>query len=583
MNAEALFRQGSDLARAGQWAAAAERFAAAVQADPRSVPALASLGNAYRALGRHREAIDALIRANQLAPDSAAVLNNLGMAFKAAGDLEQAKTALQQACLRGPDLPEPLNNLANLFRDLGDLDRAEKCLRRAIALRPDNPTLYNNLGSTLERQGRVAESIDEYRRAIAFPNADPRIHGNLLYMMHFDPRFGPAELAQAHEQWRLRHAAALEALPVRHAPRRPREGRKLKVGYVSPDFRSHAVGRFMLPLLKHHDRGRFEVHCFSNFHGVPDAMTAALRSVSDAWHDIFPLPDDDAATLVAREGIDVLVDLTMHMAGNRMALFARRPAPVQITYLAYCGSTGLKSVGFRLSDPHLDPPGAERQYTERTIRLPDTYWCYEPSTDRPASSLPAEKNGFVTFGCLNNFNKISPPARAAWAEILKATPSSRLLLHAGEGAHRDRFRAELASAGVDPSRIDFENYAPLADYYALYDRVDLALDPFPYAGGTTTCDAAWMGVPTVTLAGRTAVGRGGTSILANLGLADWIARDVNDYVSLARTYATDLTQLSGIRAALRNQMQSSPLTDAPRFASQFERAIETAWEADPVS
>jgi protein O-GlcNAc transferase len=273
------------------------------------------------------------------------------------------------------------------------------------------------------------------------------------------------------------------------------------------------------------------------------------------------------------------VDLTMHMAGSRLLAFARRPAPVQVTYLAYCGTTGLDAINYRLTDPYLDPPGAEEgAYAEESVRLPETYWCYRPMAEAPAvGELPALRAGHVTFGCVNHFCKASVPALETWAALLRAVPGSRLLLHAEPGAHRQRVRDLFTGYGVAPERVEFSGLVSLPAYFELYRQLDIALDPFPFGGGTTSCDALWMGVPLVTLAGRTAVGRSGASILSNLGLPRLIAQDAEQYVRIAADLAADVKQLAELRAALRDRMLASPLMDAPRLARHVEAAYRAVW------
>ena len=256
-------------------------------------------------------------------------------------------------------------------------------------------------------------------------------------------------------------------------------------------------------------------------------MTDRCRAHADVWRDVLGLSDEQVADTIRQDRIDILVDLTMHMANNRLLVFARKPAPVQVTYLAYCGTTGLGTMDYRLTDPYLDPPGQdERFYCEQSVRLPETYWCYRPPIETPpVNALPALEAGHVSFGCLNNFCKVTPPALAAWSRLLQAVPGSRLLLHAHAGSHRDRVRGFLAEQGISAERLAFVDFLPTAEYFGVYQRIDVALDPFPYGGGTTTCDALWMGVPVVSLAGQTAVGRGGVSILSNLGLPELVACD----------------------------------------------------------
>jgi predicted O-linked N-acetylglucosamine transferase (SPINDLY family) len=355
--------------------------------------------------------------------------------------------------------------------------------------------------------------------------------------------------------------------------------RRLRIGYVSPDFRSHPVGTFLLPLLESHDHQGFEIFCYSSVR-VPDAITARCRAQADVWRDALGMSDEQLAGAIRDDRIDVLVDLTMHMADNRLLVFARKPAPVQVTYLAYCGTTGLAAMDYRLTDPYLDPPGRDEPfYCERSVRLPETYWCYRPVIETsPAETLPASGTGQIVFGSLNNFCKVSDASLAAWSRLLQAVPGSRLLLHAHAGSHRQRVCTLLAGQGVAAERLELIDFLPAGDYFDVYRRIDVALDPFPYGGGTTTCDALWMGVPVVSLAGATAVGRGGLSILSNVGLPDLVARDPGEYVEIAARLAGDLPRLRELRAALRDRMRKSPLMDAPRFARNVEAAYRRMWK-----
>ena len=281
----------------------------------------------------------------------------------------------------------------------------------------------------------------------------------------------------------------------------------------------------------------------------------------------------------AEDQVDILVDLTMHLGNSRLPAFARKPAPVQATYLAYCGTTGLSAIDYRLTDPYLDPPGHDPAiYTEQSVHLPETYWCYRPAIDTPpVAPPPAAHCGYITFGCLNNFCKASAPALTAWARILRELPGSRLLLHAHPGPHRDRVAEFFEREGVARQRIEFLEFLPLAEFYRVHERIDVVLDPFPYGGGTTTCDALWMGVPVVSLAGHTAVGRGGLSILSNLGLAALVAADVEGYINLAVALARDPARLGALRNTLRARMQASPLMNTPRFARNVEACYRRMW------
>jgi protein O-GlcNAc transferase len=392
--------------------------------------------------------------------------------------------------------------------------------------------------------------------------------------MHFHPGYDAQALLAAHREWARQYADPLAAGIGPHANDRAPD-RPLRIGYVSPDFRTHPVGRFVAPLLESHSAS-VSVYCYSSV-SVPDETTERCRAVS-VWCDARNFSDRQLADQIREDGIDILVDLSMHVIGNRLLTFARKPAPVQVTYLAYCGTTGLGTMDYRLTDGYFDPPGTDDDYTERSIRLPHSYWCYEAPENSPyVGPLPARRNGFVTFGCLNNFAKVSVPTLEAWARVLQAVPGSRLLIHAQEGTHRDRVRIFFSHAGVDPDRVQFVKGMPLLDYLHLHNLIDIALDPFPYAGGTTTLDALWMGVPVVTLAGRTAVGRGGVSILSNVGLPELIARTPDEYVDIAALLAADQARLVALRGGLRPCLRASPVMNAAGFARDLEAAYREMW------
>nr|MBA2707372.1 hypothetical protein [Gemmatimonadaceae bacterium] len=326
------------------------------------------------------------------------------------------------------------------------------------------------------------------------------------------------------------------------------------------------------------DREHFEVICYS---GVPspDRLTERMRPLADQWRSTIGVSDDALAQQIRADSIDVLVDLTLHSADNRMLAFARKPAPVQISYLGYPGTTGLAAMDWRLTDPYLDPPQNDALYVEKSLRLPRTYWCYlAPDGVPDVGPLRAWRSGLVTYGCLNNFSKLNDRVLACWARILASVAGSRLLLHAGEGSHRTRVQEMFAAHGVSVERIEFVGKVPYGEYFAAYGRIDVGLDPFPYTGGTTTCDALWMGVPVVTLAGESAVQRGGVSLLTSANLHEWIASDENRYVDLATKAAGDLKAIEKLRGSMRDRLRASVLTDAATFAADVEEAYRFAWK-----
>ncbi len=328
-----------------------------------------------------------------------------------------------------------------------------------------------------------------------------------------------------------------------------------------------------------HNHERFNVYCYSHAPRV-DGVTDLIRRHASQWRNTSGLSDERAAQLIREDQIDILVDLTMHMSRNRMLLFSRKPAPVQVTYLAYCSTTGLDTIDYRFTDPHLDPAGSDDSiYSERSIRLPETYWCYQLDEHSPdAGPSPAKRNGDITFGCLNNFCKVSPQALDVWIEILRENPKSRLILHAHEGSHRQRMRDLLKIRGIDPQRLQFLGWVAYYDYLKQYQQIDIALDPFPCNGGTTTCNALWMGVPVITFSGKTAVGRGGVSVLRNVGLTELIAESIQRYVQIASELASNPARLSELREGMRNRMRASLLMDSSRFARNVEAAYRQMWQ-----
>jgi len=551
------------------------RQAIALQAD--LAAAYNNLGNALCGLGRLREAVGAYREALRLQPDSADACTNLGCALKNLGEVAEAIACHRRAVELAPGFAAAHSNLGRALQADGRLDEAVQCYAEALRLRPEFPEALVNLGNACKDQGRLDDALDCYGRAMQIQPGFVAAHSNLLYTLLFHPEADAVAICQAHRAWSRRHASALAGEIRPHGNDRSPD-RRLRVGYVSPDFRHHAVGQFLLPLLETHDHRQLEVFCYSSVQR-PDATTARCQAASDAWREASGLSDAELAELIRQDRIDILVDLTLHMEGSRLLVFARRPAPVQVTYLGYCGTTGLDMVDYRFSDPYMDPADTDPPiYAETTIRLPETYWCYRPIFEAPPPNVrsPSDHGG-VTFGCLNNFCKVSRPAIDAWCRLLCAVPQSRLLLHAHPGSHRDRLKAIAAEHSIEPGRIEFSGYLPTADYFGLYQQIDVALDPFPYCGGTTTCDALWMGVPVVTLAGRTAVGRGGVSILSSMGLTELIAQDADAYVRVAAGLARDLPRLAKLRSTLRERMLASPLTDAPRFARHVEGAFRQMW------
>jgi predicted O-linked N-acetylglucosamine transferase (SPINDLY family) len=554
--------------------------ALAVAVDPDSPAAYNNLGNRLKAAGRLDEAIAAYQSALARRPDGAEIHNNLGNARAAQGQFEEAIAAYEAAIALKPGLAEAYNNLGNALHCRDRLDEAAAAYCQAHARQPGYAEAHSNLGNVLRDQGRLDAALDCYRSAIALrPDLLPAVD-NLLVNMHFHPDYDARAVLAEHRAWARRFAEPLAGAIRPHANDRT-PGRRLKVGILSADLREHPVGQSLVPLLTHHDRRRFELVGFCDLKPSQcDAATEQLRALADAWQPVAGLSDAELAKRIRADRVDILIDLTLHTEGNRMLVFARKPAPVQVTMLGPPVTTGLAAMDYRLTDPYLDPPGAiDGDYTEKSIRLPHCFWCYAPpAAVPPVGALPAAQNGFVTFGCLNQFVKVSPLALNLWIEILARLPGSRLVLQAPPGSHRDTVRARFAERGIANNRIDFVELAPQRADFERLGGLDVSLDPFPFNGHTSTLNSLWMGVPVVTLAGRAAVGRGGVSILTNVGLPELIAGTPEQYVAIALHWASDLPKLAALRAGLRQRMKASPLTDGRQFTADVEAAFGDIWE-----
>jgi predicted O-linked N-acetylglucosamine transferase (SPINDLY family) len=575
--ADAHNNLGIALATKGRMDEAIAVYQRAIQIKPDYAETQYNLGNALQYTGQLDAAIAAFGQAIRLKPDNIDAYNNLGNALRSIGQLEESVAAYRHAIRIKPDCAEAHSNLGLALKDTGQLDDAIAACRQAIRLKADFSEAYNNLGFALMDTGRLDEAIAAYRQAIRLKPDNIAAHDNLVFTVHFHPGSDGKTIREELRQWNDRHAEPLRKLIQPHNNNRDPD-RRLRIGYVSADFLQHAVGRNLLPLLREHDHRQMEIFCYSDV-ARPDALTDQLRQHTDAWRSIVGMPDSQAADLIRGDRIDILVDLALYSAKNRLLMFAHKPAPVQVTYLGYCSSSGMNAMDYRKSDPYLDPSDSDLSvYSERTIRLAETYWCYGVTDPTPEPSPPpAAAMGYITFGCLNHFAKASPPALDLWAEILRILPTSRLIVHSQAGTHLDAVRERFAVHDVSPDRLEFLGRQPRPQYLQTYSRIDIALDPFPWGGGITTCDALWMGVPVVSLVGQTAVGRGGASILANIGLPELIARTPEQYIQIATDLARDLPRLVELRRTLRARTQGSPLMDAPRFARNVEAAYHQMW------
>lgn len=561
----------------GRYEEAVAAYLGLLQCSPTYAEGYHALGIACARLGQCDRALAAYESALRLKPAYPAALNNQGAALRETGQLMRAIESYRRALLLDPNLPEAHYNLGNALKEVGQIDEARRELERAIELKPDYADACNGLANILKDQALPDEALAQFRRALELAPGNAALHSNLICMLHYHPDQSAAAIAAEQQRWNAKFCAPLRSGILPHGYARTPE-RRLRIGYVSADFRDHVVGHYVLPLLRCHDREAFEVFAYS---GVtrPDRLTEMIRRQMDHWRDVASLSDEALAALIRRDEVDILVDLSQHLSGNRLLVFARKPAPVQVSFAGYPESTGVEAIGYRISDRFLEP-GLQNKGDARgeEVLLIDTFMGYAPQEiGIEPGVLPASGTGYVTFSNLNNFCKVNEPALRVWARVLSQVKEARLIFLCPQGSHRQRTVEFLGSEGIEAQRIEFCEPRPRRQYLELYHGVDIALDPFPYNGHTTSLDALWMGVPVVSLAGERAVARAGLSQLSNLGLPELVAFSEEEYVNIAVQLANDLPRLAELRRTLRTRMEASALMDAPRFARQIEAAYRAMW------
>jgi protein O-GlcNAc transferase len=576
--APSAFARAIEMQNAGDWQSAEALMRDVLARDPGECDARHLLASNLMQQGRNAEAVDLLREVTQRQPAAMEGFFNLGTAFSALGRHQQAAECFGRAAALRPDFAEAHCALGNALAAAGRVDDAECAYHSAQRVRPDFAAAAHNLGNLYHRLGRSDEAIECYRRAVALQPSFVSAHSNYVYALNFSAQATPGSIFEAHVEWARRHAEPLTAAALPRATD-PAPDRRLKVGYLSPNFRDHAVTYFFESVLACHDRSRIEAFCYSDARQA-DAYTARLKQASAAWRDCAALTDDALTALIAADRIDILVDLTGHTEGHRLLVFARRAAPLQLTWNGYANTTGLSAMDYRISDALADPPGmTEMLHTETLLRLPSVYMVFTPPADSPpVNALPAAESGRVTFGSFNALSKITPQVVALWSRILNAVPGSRLLMATvPEGRTRARLTAQFAAAGVGAERLEWHDRLPQAAFLALHHRADIALDPFPFCGTTTTCQSLWMGLPVVTLSGRTHVARVGTSLLTNAGMPELVAADENEYANIATRLAGDIAKLRELREGLRTKLLHSTLMDAARFTLELEAAYRMIW------
>ena len=580
------YNLGNALAALGRAAAAAECFRAATLLEPAHIAARTNLAQALSEAGRHQQAAVELRQLVKLQPGPAA-RNALASALIRCADAEPAAAecydeaaALLLTAWQDADDPSAARlALAYCLQQRKRWTEATQHYLAVLAQQPGNPAAHNNLANCYNQLGRMAEAISHYRETYRLAPDFPEALASVLACLNYDPDCTPEQSAAEHRRW-------AELAAARHYPGAARfdhdrdPARRLRIGYVSPDLRRHPVSAIFAPILAAHDRSEVEVVCYYNF-AAEDAVTLRLKSLAAQWRAVAGIDDDALCEQIRRDRVDILVDLAGHTMHNRLLAFARKPAPLQVSWLGYFNTTGLATMDYFLSDPWSSPPGQERHYVEQLLRLPHTRFCFEPPDYLPeVSALPAERRGRITFGSLNNLSKVNEKVLALWAKVLHAVPGSRLLLQASaldDAPNRARFGALCAKFDIASDRLELRGFVPMEQAAATYAEIDIALDPFPFCGGMTSLEALWLGVPVITLAGETIASRQSASMLMNLGLPELIAQDSAQYVDAAARLARDLPRLAGLRASLRRRCAASPLADYGAFARALEAAYRQMW------
>jgi predicted O-linked N-acetylglucosamine transferase (SPINDLY family) len=556
-----------------------------IKLQPENVMAHYNLGIAYNSIGNFEQAEISFLNALQFNPHMYKAGIALGQVIMTQGRVDEAINLYTSLLSGASGKIHEVIQLANINLSLAlntqkRFIEAEEACKKVLEINPNSTEALNNLGQTLKEQGDLVAATEAHRKAVNIQPTFVKAHSNLLLDLNYLADVDTEMVFNEHSRWGTRHCPVSQIKQNWINDRDP--GRCIRVGYVSPDFRAHSVILFIAGLIEAHNRGNVEVFCYSSVEN-PDAWTSRISETADHWRVVNAIDNIQLAALVKEDKIDILVDLAGHTAGNRLLAFASKPAPIQVTWLGYPNTTGVKAIDYRLTDRWADPPGrSDVLHMETLVRLPQGFLCFQPLHDSPAvNDLPMRDSGQITFGCFNNSAKINSDVVSLWAKLLIEVPGSRLLLKSkqlSELALRKRYLSEFEQEGVDPERIEiYGSIASTIDNLSLYHQVDLALDPFPYNGTTTTCEALWMGVPVIVLEGNSHAARVGVSILTNVGLPELIAQTSDNYVRIASELVRNPDYLVKLRLDMRERMQNSPLLDTDSFVKNIEAAYQKMW------
>ena len=578
-NADAWFMRGILLTNAGRFGEAVDCLHKVVTLQPGNALGHFNLGNTLAALGMLDDAVSAYQSAQSLSPERAEIARNLARIEIKLGHPAKAADQYRRYLKLRPSDADALANLGACYFHLGELAEAASSYREALMWLA-KPGWMDGLAATLCRQGKVSEALEIHREVIRLCPEETRYRSNMLLTLNYLPDISAQEALKEHGFWNQLSSAVPDRMHI--FSNTPDPGRRLRIGYVSPDFRTHSVAFFIESLFDNHDAERVETYAYA-CSPQQDETTQRLRAMVDHWRDLSTLDDPAASARIRADSIDILVDLSGHTAGNRLPLFRAKPAPIQITYLGYPATTGLDVMDYRLTDELADPPGHETHCSEELIRVPGCFLCYTPPPQSPpVAPAPAASTSHVTFGSFNNLAKINEEVIALWCRLLHSLPDSRLLLKnpsLSDPATADYCRARVAKHAIDTERLELLGLEATTEAHLdTYRHVDIALDTLPYNGTTTTCEALWMGVPVVTLAGHTHAGRVGVSLLTAVGLRDLISGDPEDYLAKAAALAENPARLTELRQSLRDTMSASPLCDGVAFARKIEAVYRDVWK-----
>lgn len=578
-NMDALGNLGNAYRGSGDLDSAIACYQAVIDKQPELPHAHCHLGVALQELGRYDDAMAAYRKAISIDKGFSDAYINLGLVLQELGQLADAAQQFHAALSLNSESVEAHSNLGVVLQQQALPDQALRHLEKAIALAPDHAKAHANLGTVLLELGDAKKAVSCFQQALILQPQFPTAYSNLMLGRLYLADTDKTEILNL--ACKINNQFSESAIPDRAFSNIPDANRRLKVGFVSSDLRRHPVSSFLENLWAELPSDKIDTFAYATS-PIEDDVSQRLKKSIGKWHNISKLPADKKAACILDDQIDILIDLGGHTAQNNLDVFALKPAPVQVSWLGYSATTGLKAMDYILGDPWVTPEQDENQYSERIWRLPNSYLCYSPpDIALEVAPTPALERGYITFGTFNNLTKLTDQAIACWSDVLLNVPESRLLLKAKQldlPAFRQHLHSRFMDCGVAPERIQLlERTAGIEDHFSLYNQIDIALDPFPYSGTTTTCEALWMGVPVLSLKGDRFVARVGESFLKNTGLDDWVAHSTQELIDKATSYSQDSAALNSLRQNIRSKFIKSPACDAQLFARHMSAALINMW------